>query len=503
MTNEDWHVVLHALRDGGGVLGLLFILTFYLAFNVCLLSLMTALTINTFLGAKAELLQQGVLVDASEHANDDDAGHAHDNASFGRSSRARPPHSSHAHCGAGAPGANGRGAGMGASSGVGGFASCAVTPGAYQPRRRSSSFMYAERVAASEEAIDDEVRAERWSHSELRMSDDNAQQHATMLQIQAAEKMMRQHEGAPSRPLPSRPPTCSVLGAAAAGAGAPMGLAEPQKGACVGASADHPVEPRLSFPQQAAQAESARRNLIARDAPRSHEERPAPTPSRSSTSPRRAANGRAAAGTHSSEAPRPSPPPPPPSESAAPKLTPSPMHLLGPPSRFRSMDYVVLPGDEPRDSAGGGGGGGGRGGRGGGGGGVACRVGDDGGGAAAAAAAAGSGSARAKSAPTPPPRGEGQPSESDVREELANTRWRVAGQRVSDFTRRSAAGLASSSEEPLDHEEAQAIARLTRASDAWRESITRASQQLSPPQTPKGDDEATEPRRMSGGMWQA
>ena len=52
MTNEDWHVLLRALRTDAGAAGLLYILTFYLVFNVCLLSLMTALTINTFLSAK-------------------------------------------------------------------------------------------------------------------------------------------------------------------------------------------------------------------------------------------------------------------------------------------------------------------------------------------------------------------------------------------------------------------------------------------------------------------
>ena len=44
MTNEDWHLVLRALHDGAGAAGLLYVLAFYLAFNVCLLSLMTALT---------------------------------------------------------------------------------------------------------------------------------------------------------------------------------------------------------------------------------------------------------------------------------------------------------------------------------------------------------------------------------------------------------------------------------------------------------------------------
>ena len=45
-------MLLRALRTDAGAAGLLYILTFYLVFNVCLLSLMTALTINTFLSAK-------------------------------------------------------------------------------------------------------------------------------------------------------------------------------------------------------------------------------------------------------------------------------------------------------------------------------------------------------------------------------------------------------------------------------------------------------------------
>lgn len=68
ITCEDWHVIMRAIRKASGALGLVYVLTFYLVVNVCILSLMTALTINTFLGAKADLLEQGLIVDSSDGA---------------------------------------------------------------------------------------------------------------------------------------------------------------------------------------------------------------------------------------------------------------------------------------------------------------------------------------------------------------------------------------------------------------------------------------------------
>ena len=65
MTNEDWHVIMRAMWYTSGSLGLAFILAFFLVINVCLLSLTTALTINAFLAAKTDLLDQGLLVDNS------------------------------------------------------------------------------------------------------------------------------------------------------------------------------------------------------------------------------------------------------------------------------------------------------------------------------------------------------------------------------------------------------------------------------------------------------
>ena len=65
MSSEDWHLIMRAMHTTAGGSGLTYILAFYLVINVCLLSLMTALTINTFLGAKADLMQQGVLVDTT------------------------------------------------------------------------------------------------------------------------------------------------------------------------------------------------------------------------------------------------------------------------------------------------------------------------------------------------------------------------------------------------------------------------------------------------------
>ena len=65
MTNEDWHVVLRAMWSTAGPLGLTFVLAFFLVVNVCLLSLTTALAINSFLASKTDLLEQGLLVDSS------------------------------------------------------------------------------------------------------------------------------------------------------------------------------------------------------------------------------------------------------------------------------------------------------------------------------------------------------------------------------------------------------------------------------------------------------
>ena len=58
MTNEDWHVIMRAMWYTSGTPGLTFILCFFLVINVCLLSLTTALTINAFLGAKTNLMDE-------------------------------------------------------------------------------------------------------------------------------------------------------------------------------------------------------------------------------------------------------------------------------------------------------------------------------------------------------------------------------------------------------------------------------------------------------------
>ena len=62
---QDWHVIMRAMWYNSGTSGLIFVLTFFLVINVCLLSLTTALTINAFLAAKSDLLDQGLLVDNS------------------------------------------------------------------------------------------------------------------------------------------------------------------------------------------------------------------------------------------------------------------------------------------------------------------------------------------------------------------------------------------------------------------------------------------------------
>ena len=61
------------------------------------------------------------------------------------------------------------------------------------------------------------------------------------------------------------------------------------------------------------------------------------------------------------------------------------------------------------------------------------------------------------------------PTSGHTRSPQTQTRWRVAGHRVNDVSRRSAAGL--SAEEPLDDEEALAISRLMRASNVWCDAV--------------------------------
>ena len=63
MAGEDWDELLHGMREAAGWRGLLYVLGFFVVVNICLISLMVALAINAFLAAKADFIEQGLLVD--------------------------------------------------------------------------------------------------------------------------------------------------------------------------------------------------------------------------------------------------------------------------------------------------------------------------------------------------------------------------------------------------------------------------------------------------------
>ena len=59
VTTEEWDSVLHGMHAAAGLAGVLYVLCFFLVVNICMLSLMVALTINSFLAAKGDLLGSG------------------------------------------------------------------------------------------------------------------------------------------------------------------------------------------------------------------------------------------------------------------------------------------------------------------------------------------------------------------------------------------------------------------------------------------------------------